>query len=47
MFYAYSYHLDTAAANSPPQAKAMALEATAFYWISSTTHNLALTAQQH
>jgi hypothetical protein len=37
----------TAAAKTPLQAKAMALEATAFYWISSTTHNLALTAEQH
>jgi len=47
MFYADSYLLDTAAANFPLQAKAMALEATAFYWISSTTHNLAPSGQQH
>jgi hypothetical protein len=47
MFYADSYHLEQAAANSPLQAKAMALEATAFYWISSTTHDLAPSAQEH
>jgi hypothetical protein len=47
MFYADSYHLDTAPTKTPQHAKAMALEATEFYWISSTTHNLAITAEQH
>jgi hypothetical protein len=47
MFYADSYHLEAAAANSLLQAKAVALEATAFYWISSTKHDVAPSAQQH